>query len=259
MHFLALRASRVIARHVHLSVLQPQIIPTGGIRSLSVQSHDATTSHICSPTEEELDSKEVKQVTKLGAIVNAALGISKGVTGFAIGSTGMIADAANSCGDLLMDAAVFFTVIYSRQGNTPDKPWVRHETYGAQTRLIRVYLQGNGKVESLGALGVGVILMASGIGIGYSSLSSAIEIGLLLAPLPGGGSGLSEAVLPLVAPTPPSLLPPALLEARSTEATGAALAVMGVSVLAKEALFRKTLKAGQAANSKVGGDVILSH
>ena len=85
---------------------------------------NTTTSRLIPPSEEDLDSMEVAQVTKWGAFVNAGLGISKGITGVMIGSTGMIADAANSCGDLLMDAAVYFTVIYSRQGNTPDKPWV---------------------------------------------------------------------------------------------------------------------------------------
>ena len=68
--------------------------------------------------------REARRVTRLGALVNASLAVSKGVTGFAIGSTGMIADAANSLGDLLMDIAVYLTVIFSRQGNTPDKPWV---------------------------------------------------------------------------------------------------------------------------------------
>lgn len=88
-------------------------------------------SHVGPPSEEDFSSNEVKQVTKLGAMVNAGLGLSKGITGIAIGSTGMIADAANSCGDLLMDAAVYFTVNYARQGNTPAKPWVSEVLYSS--------------------------------------------------------------------------------------------------------------------------------
>jgi hypothetical protein len=83
-----------------------------------------TTPHKVTPAVNQ-HSEEVTRVTKMGALVNAGLAVSKGVTGVAIGSTGMIADAANSCGDVLMDAAVYLTVVYSRQGNSLDKPWVR--------------------------------------------------------------------------------------------------------------------------------------
>ena len=100
--------------------------PTHAYETPNNSNSNTSNTRVYAPEDEGelLHSKEVARVTKLGAIVNAILAVSKGVTGVAIGSTGLIADSANSCGDLLMDAAVYFTVIYSRQGNTPDKPWV---------------------------------------------------------------------------------------------------------------------------------------
>ena len=71
-------------------------------------------------------------VTKVGAGANLALAISKGTIGISIASTGLIADAANSLGDLLSDAVVYFSVREARKTATPDRPW------------------GRGKVEPLG-------------------------------------------------------------------------------------------------------------
>ena len=61
-----------------------------------------------------------------------ALAISKGTIGYAISSTGLIADAANSLGDLLSDAVVYYSVTEARKSATPDRPW------------------GRGKIEPLG-------------------------------------------------------------------------------------------------------------
>lgn len=76
--------------------------------------------------------KKAKVVTKVGAAANLALAISKGTLGYAISSTGLIADAVNSLGDLLSDAVVYYSVTESRKRATPDMPW------------------GRGKIEPLG-------------------------------------------------------------------------------------------------------------
>lgn len=78
--------------------------------------------------------KKAKVVTKVGAAANLALAISKGTLGYAISSTGLIADAVNSLGDLLSDAVVYYSVTESRKRATPDMPW------------------GRGKIEPLGEL-----------------------------------------------------------------------------------------------------------
>jgi divalent metal cation (Fe/Co/Zn/Cd) transporter len=57
-----------------------------------------------------------------------------------------MADAANSAGDLLIDAVVFYTIKEARKKATPENPW------------------GRGKIEPLGALTIGGVLLATGGG-----------------------------------------------------------------------------------------------
>ena len=53
----------------------------------------------------------------------AGLALSKGLLGYLVGSTALIADAVNNVGDLLCDAVVFYTVTEARKASTPDQPW----------------------------------------------------------------------------------------------------------------------------------------
>lgn len=68
-----------------------------------------------------------------------------------------MADAANSAGDLLIDAVVFYTIKESRKKATPEMPW------------------GRGKIEPLGALTIGGVLLATGAGT-YASTSLYISV-----------------------------------------------------------------------------------
>jgi divalent metal cation (Fe/Co/Zn/Cd) transporter len=68
-----------------------------------------------------------------------------------------MADAANSAGDLLIDAVVFYTIKESRKKATPEMPW------------------GRGKIEPLGALTIGGVLLATGAGT-YVSTSLYIPV-----------------------------------------------------------------------------------
>jgi divalent metal cation (Fe/Co/Zn/Cd) transporter len=96
--------------------------------------------------------------TKIGAFANISLSISKGIIGLSIASTALIADAVNSFSDVVGDAVVYYAVQEARKNATPDRPW------------------GKGKLEPLGALTVGGILLATGFGIGYSALLHVLEI-----------------------------------------------------------------------------------
>lgn len=104
------------------------------------------------------DQAVAVNATKVGAGVNLVLAAGKGSIGFLVGSTGLMADGANHLGDLLCDAVVWYTVIESRKGATVDRPW------------------GMGKLEPLGALTVGGLLMATGMGIGYSAAMAAWDM-----------------------------------------------------------------------------------
>ena len=57
-----------------------------------------------------------------------------------------MADAANSAGDLLIDGVVLYTIKEARKKPTVEMPW------------------GRGKIEPLGALTIGGVLLATGGG-----------------------------------------------------------------------------------------------
>lgn len=80
-------------------------------------------------------------VTKAGAVANVSLALSKGAVGFAISSTGLIADAANSLGDVLCDGVVYYAIQEARKTATPDRPWGRGkvESLGKVPTLSRIY------------------------------------------------------------------------------------------------------------------------
>lgn len=71
------------------------------------------------------DTQSAIEITKLGAVVNTFLALSKGISGYTVGSTALIADAINSLSDLLCDAVVFLSVTEARKAATPDQPWGR--------------------------------------------------------------------------------------------------------------------------------------
>lgn len=115
----------------------------------------------------EISSENIKQkskqnnavfATQLGALANFGLASGKGVVGFSIGSTALIADAANGLGDLFTDLIVYLTIREARKKATPERPW------------------GSGKLEPLGALVVGGLLFVTGGSVGYTALSAIFDI-----------------------------------------------------------------------------------
>ncbi|KAJ1432794.1 hypothetical protein B484DRAFT_447574 [Ochromonadaceae sp. CCMP2298] len=207
--------------------------------------------------------QKAMQVTQVGAAANLALAISKGTIGLSVASTGLVADAANSLGDLLSDAVVYYTVSEARKRATPDRPW------------------GMGKLEPLGALSVGGLLLLTGAGIGYTALLAALDaaaatelisphlagiistgdIVRLLNDLAIGGavdtaSGVASSVLSDAGEICSGLPDASSSSASVTHSefsdpvkSYAALGVSGLSIMIKEMLFRYTLKAGQEAHS----------
>jgi Co/Zn/Cd efflux system component len=81
----------------------------------------------------KIDPKKNAEIAiKVGGISNFFLMLSKGLIGYSVASTALIADAVNSMGDLLCDGVVYITVNEARKRATPDRPW------------------GRGKIEPLG-------------------------------------------------------------------------------------------------------------
>lgn len=88
--------------------------------------------------EMEKNQQGAITATKMGAVANISLAISKGLVGFSISSTALIADAANSLGDVLSDAVVFYTLHEARKTATPESPWGRGKVEPLGTSLSRV-------------------------------------------------------------------------------------------------------------------------
>lgn len=198
--------------------------------------------------------KNAMFATKLGAAANLGLAVSKGSLGLSISSTGLVADAASSLGDLLSDAVVYYSVTEARKRATPDRPW------------------GSGKIEPLGALSVGTLLLLTGCGIGASALFAAIDAAVLLDLIPVSivnslktgeylsvlsecYSSLRDSMGEQFADALPSSIRDAATLQHSSSSSGsgatdasvhlweryAALGVSGLSIAAKELLFRYTL------------------
>jgi cation diffusion facilitator family transporter len=165
------------------------------------------------------DDDSAKGIIKLGGVANILLGLVKGTAGYVSGSTGLIADSANSFGDVLTDIVVYYALVKSRSGTSPENPW------------------GHGKMESLGTLLVGGILLSTGAGIGYTSLVSAIDIGATLLDGPTSSFNTMSSFSDLLAKENLPMM--------------AALTVASGSAISKEIIFQKTLKIGQEVNSSV--------
>ena len=193
----------------------------------SSDTDDEHEHHLAQLKKEKIGENRGLHATKVGAVANVCLAISKGTLGFMVNSTGLIADAANSAGDLLCDAVVYYTVQEARKSATPDRPW------------------GRGKFESIGALSVGGLLLCTGTGIGYSALTAAVEFSNL-AEIHGISASLISDLDSIGVGNTIEIVGNEIdQEEASTAAKFAALGVSAMSIFVKEMLFKYTLKAGE--------------
>lgn len=161
-------------------------------------------------SESKLKERENRALgaTKLGAFVNLTLALLKGFTGTSVGSTALIADAVNNLGDLVTDGVVYLCISHARRKPTQERPW------------------GSGKIEPLGALTVGSLVVFTGSAIGYTSLQT-----------------LYETYSAVVETTEVAQ------EVTSLTMHYAAAGVSLAAIASKEALFHYTLYAGQKSDS----------
>eukprot|EP01038_Epipyxis_sp_PR26KG_P004673 gene4673-6565_t len=225
--------SKFISELKQSNVITLPLSKSGTIKSDNSANVDSKkdSAKIDSPTKMKWKDPLHKAIlaTKLGAVANLFLAVTKGVIGYSISSTGLIADAANSMGDLVCDSVVYFTVQEARRKPSPDRPW------------------GRGKFEPLGALTVGGLLLATGTGIGYSALSAAVA---LTSDLQLTSSMLSHYNIIMPISFDLSLKGVDLPIGNDFNML-LGLAISGLSIISKEALFRYTLYAGNQANSAV--------
>lgn len=97
------------------------------------------------------------KVTLIGAALDAALGVAKLLVGYAVGSAALVADGIHSFSDVATDAFVIVATHYGRQAPDHNHPY------------------GHGRIETLGTLLLGSVLIFVAGGIAWASLSRLIE------------------------------------------------------------------------------------
>ncbi|BGP17884.1 hypothetical protein JCM10213_000962 [Rhodosporidiobolus nylandii] len=178
------------------------------------------------------------RITLVGLVANVGLTAVKGVAGYVLASSALLADAAHSGSDLVADVV---TLVSYRIGR-----WAPSERYP----------YGYGKFESLGSLVVSFLLFATAAGIGLHSyhhlllsLSTIPSIPPdLLASLdflPHGHVHGPEAADPHAAAAAGELATPeGIVDAR-------AMYFAAFGILVKEYLYRATLKVAKQTHSNV--------
>ncbi len=150
-----------------------------------------------------------------GAAVNCVLVIFKFAAGVIGHSTAMIADAAHSLSDLVSDAITWFAVRIASAPPDSAHPY------------------GHGKFESMGALAISGILVATGAGVAWHAFQS-------LEAILAAGTAVASALAPMAHAT--TGVPPP---------TSIAAAAAVVSIIAKEWLYQVTMKIGTKYDSKL--------
>ncbi|MBT3351043.1 MAG: cation transporter [Nitrospinaceae bacterium] len=97
-------------------------------------------------------AREGQRVTWIGVWVNAALSLAKAVGGVLGGSQALLADALHSISDLASDAVVLFALHFSGEPADHQHPY------------------GHGRMETIAAFGIGLILLLAGVYMLYRSL-----------------------------------------------------------------------------------------
>ncbi|XP_043718841.1 metal tolerance protein 2-like [Telopea speciosissima] len=96
--------------------------------------------------------EEGENIFKLGLAADVALATGKVLTGYLSGSTAIIADAAHSVSDIVLSGVALWSFQASRAPKDKEHPY------------------GHGKFETLGALGISCMLLATAGGIAWHAL-----------------------------------------------------------------------------------------
>lgn len=159
------------------------------------------------------------RVTWLGLLTNLGMAAGKGVGGVVFHSQSLIADAIHAVSDLLSDFLTLATVSVAK------KPTSRY------------FPNGYGRIETMGAAGVSVLLVFAGVSTGYSSILTISEYLL----------GESSAFVHYLSLLPVGGHHHGPLQMAEWNAMWIALASIGI----KEALYQVTYRVGKKKNSQV--------
>ena len=150
----------------------------------SIPSHAGAAAFSSGSGSRPEEAREVSRATWIGVWVNAALAVLKAAAGLTSGSRALMADAVHTLSDLATDAAILIGVRY----------WCAPADAEHQ--------HGHRKIEALVTLGIGLILAAAGIGMGWQAAAGLAPGGQAPGHFPGMGAAgfaLSAALVSLVA------------------------------------------------------------
>lgn len=107
---------------------------------------------------------QVRHVTLVGAVVNFVVAVVKLVAGFLGQSQALIADGFHSLADLASDFLVLFAAKHGSRAADEDHPY------------------GHARIETLATLGLGLALIATGLGVAWDAVTRLMQPGSLLQP-----------------------------------------------------------------------------
>lgn len=117
---------------------------------------DSTSAVPPLPPDREAQVREAHRATLIGAAVDFIVGLAKMVTGFMVGSAALVADGIHSFSDIITDLFVLAATHFGRQGPDSNHPY------------------GHGRIETLGTLWLGSVLIFVAGGIAWASISRLI-------------------------------------------------------------------------------------
>ncbi|KAI8574690.1 hypothetical protein RHMOL_Rhmol01G0374000 [Rhododendron molle] len=109
--------------------------------------------------------KEAENIFRLGLAADFGLAAGKALTGYLSGSTAIIADAAHSASDVVLSGVALLSFKVARVPKDKEHPY------------------GHGKFETLGALGISVMLLGTAGGIAWHALDILVVGSVLFLPI----------------------------------------------------------------------------
>ena len=116
------------------------------------------------PNPENERYRETVRVTLVGSVVDLLLSIAKITVGFFARSHALIADGVHSLSDLATDAVVLYAAKHGSRGADEDHPY------------------GHRRIETMATVGLGIVLIATAVGISADAIRRLLNPELLLVP-----------------------------------------------------------------------------
>ncbi|KAM1395600.1 hypothetical protein FF1_031369 [Malus domestica] len=109
-------------------------------------------SHHQNDDQHRLSGEEGEKIFRMGLAADVGLAAGKALTGYLSGSTAIIADAAHSVSDVVLSSVALWSFKAAKAPKDKEHPY------------------GHGKFETLGALGISCMLLATAGGIAWHAL-----------------------------------------------------------------------------------------